>query len=134
MRPGKSVVSAVAGLWAGLAIGFVLWGLQADELKWMLSNTNAELIQTQARLRDLSRASDERHQQLVSALARARADLAKGRAEPGRSPAPVRNVSSISPSPQAHEPAPTVVGGPKPESSGQAAANPIPLDLEPALR
>jgi uncharacterized membrane-anchored protein YhcB (DUF1043 family) len=86
MRPGKSVVSAVAGLWAGLAIGFVLWGLQSDELKWTLSNTNAELIQTQARLRDLSRASDERHQQLVSALARARADLAKGRAEPGRHP------------------------------------------------
>jgi hypothetical protein len=132
MRPGRSVLSAVAGLWAGLAIGFVLWGLQADELRWTLSNTNAELIQTQARLRDLSRASDERHQQLASALARARADLAKGRAEPGRSMAPVRNVSSINPSPQAHEPAPTVVGGPKAEPSEQAAARLMPLDPEPA--
>ena len=78
----REIGSAASGNVAS-GVEFQSAGAQVLSYGGTLSNTNAELIQTQARLRDLSRASDERHQQLVNALARARADLAAIRAWTG---------------------------------------------------
>jgi hypothetical protein len=81
----STVVCSLAAFSIGLGIGFLVWGIRADELRWTLANTSRDLLQTQAWLRDEIQSSDEQQQRLSGQLTKALGDLARARADLGRS-------------------------------------------------
>jgi hypothetical protein len=84
MRLPKAALVGVAALMTGLLLGYGLWGLQVEELRWTLGKTNAELVRTQAWLRDEIRSSDERHEQVSARLTKTLTELARARAQLAR--------------------------------------------------
>ena len=106
MRGVKTALIGIAGVLAGLLLGYALWGLQVVELSFTLGKTTNELLKTQAWLNDEIRSSDERQEEVSAQLTKALGELTKARAELARLAAARRQVRSSEP------PRPTVEARP----------------------
>jgi hypothetical protein len=132
MRFGKTL-SALAGAIGGLAVGFLLWGIQMSELRWTLTKTSQELSQAQAWLRDEIRTSDERYNQVSDSLRKALADLAKARADLTRSSAALRSPAVPSASPPTVTPSSVSPSSVTPPSVRSSSVSPLSVS-PPSLR
>jgi len=93
----KAAVSGMAGLLAGLALGYVLWGQQTAALTEALANANGELVTTKGWLLDEIEWSDERQGHASATLTKALADLAQARAELARTKQDVGSHGTLRP-------------------------------------
>jgi phage-related minor tail protein len=93
----KAAVSGMAGLLAGLALGFALWGQQTAALTEALEKTNGELATTKGWLLDEIDWSDERQGHASATLTKALADLAQARAELARTKQDVGSHGTVRP-------------------------------------
>ena len=93
----KAAVSGMAGLLAGLALGYALWGQQTAALTEALANANGELATTKGWLLDEIEWSDERQGHASAGLTKALADLAHARAELARTKQDVGSHGTLRP-------------------------------------
>jgi hypothetical protein len=100
MRGVKTGLIGIAGILAGLLLGYALWGLQVVELSFTLGKTTNELLKTQAWLNDEIRSSDERQEEVLAQLTKALGELTKARAELTRLAAAARRRVSSSETPR----------------------------------
>ena len=90
MRGVKTALIGIAGVLAGLLLGYALWGLEVVELSFTLGKTTNELLKTQAWLNDEIRSSDERQEEVSAQLTKALGELTKTRADLARLAAAAR--------------------------------------------
>ena len=93
----KAAASGMAGILAGLALGYALWGQETAALIEALDKTSEELVTTKGWLLDEIEWSDERQGQVSATLTKALADLAQARAELARTKQDVGSHGTLRP-------------------------------------